>query len=101
MLNKDLPLARLRQVLQRLKSLILSHLEPTARAVTKATLAQLDEMYTNNTISIDEYKQKSLALLLQHWDANRREQFLYREATKLLTDAEIFQLLEFLQKTRE
>lgn len=97
----DLDRRRLQQILQRLKSLIFSHLDETTRQQIQAQLSQLDEMYTNNQINIDEYKIKSIALLLQFWEPNRREQFLYRETGSFLTDNEKFTLTQFSQKLRD
>ncbi|MBQ6436506.1 hypothetical protein IJJ27_03020, partial [bacterium] len=75
--------------------------DETTRQQIQAQLSQLDEIYTNNQINIDEYKIKSIALLLQFWEPNRREQFLYRETGSFLTDSEKFTLTQFSQKLRD
>ena len=93
---------KLRRLIQRLKSLILTDLSPQERNRIKTELTDLDEKYTKNEIFIGEYKQKSLTLLLKYWhDVARSEQFLYRESGNFLTQAEKFQICEFLQNLQD
>ena len=98
---KDVRRRQLLRLLQRLKSLILKDLEENIRGQIKSNLLQLDESYLKNEISIDDYKLKSIALLTKFWDSCRVEQFLYKEAGKLLSQQEIFTLTELSQNLRD
>ena len=102
MKHTDLERARLCKIIQRLKSLILRDLDAVARNQIKDELRDLDEKYTKKQIEISTYKQTALVLLLKYWhDVPRCEQFLYKEATKLLNQAEIFQICELLQNIQD
>jgi hypothetical protein len=102
----DFRYRRLRRLLQRLKSLILTDLDSTTRTQVKQQLIDLDQQYqnidkntSNSQFLFDEYKIKSIALLCKYRDPNWVEQFLYRETGNFLTQAEKFAIVEQITST--
>ena len=88
---------KLQHVIQRVRSLTFHHIDAVERARRHKRLKELDEMYTKEQISFDEYMFLSLTFLMQDWTAIRREQFLYSEAKigKLLDSAQRWAIVEF------
>lgn len=86
---------RLHHLTQLLKAKIFAHLSPTTRDDINAQLHDLDEKYTNNHISLEEYKFSSLTLLTKYWDQIRVEQFLYWHAGTFLSQAEKLAITNF------
>lgn len=93
-MSKSFPVKQLKKILQRLKSLLLKDFDPEQRSFIKSQLQELDENYTNNIISFDEYKLNSVALLCNFRDPVWVEQFLYRETGTFFTQQEKFFLVE-------
>lgn len=91
---KSFPVKQLQKILQRLKSLLLKDFDPEQRSFIKNQLQELDENYTNNKISFEEYKLNSVVLLCNFRDRNWVEQFLYRETGNFFTQQEKFLLVE-------
>jgi len=85
---------RVHRLTQLLKAKILATLPPQERERIKTQLLSLDEKYTKDQISLDDYKFLSLSILTKYWSASRVEQFLYRHAGNFLTQAEKFTLAE-------
>jgi len=92
---RQLERKRVRRLHQLIKAKMMVHLTPQQRENVRAFLADLDEKYTKNQISIEEYRFLSLTYLMKDWDPARREQFLYREASKTIPEAEKFAIAEF------
>ena len=86
------------RLIQRLRSLTFQNLSPTERQTAKEYLVQLDEKYTNNQISLEEYKFLSLTFLMNGWSVARGEQFLYtdRDVGNFLDQSEKFAICDFL-----
>ncbi len=93
-MSKSFPVKQLKKILQRLKSLLLKDFDPEQRSFIKSQLAVLDENYTNNQISFEEYKLNSVALLCNFRDRSWVEQFLYRETGNFFTQQEKFLIVE-------
>jgi hypothetical protein len=91
---KSFPVKQLKKILQRLKSLLLKDLDPEQRSLIKSQLEELDENYTNNKISFEEYKLNSVTLLCNFRNPHWVEQFLYRETGNFFTQQEKFLIVE-------
>ena len=91
---------RILRLIQRLRSLTFQNLSPAERQSGKAYLTELDEKYTNNQISLEEYKFSSLTFLMKGWSVARVEQFLYtdRNVGNFLSQSEKFAICDFFSQ---
>lgn len=99
-MKKDFQLARLRKIIQRLKSLILQEVSADERENLKAELQRLDELYLAGKLPFEDYKIQAPVLLLKsHRDVSWVEQWLYRETGNFYTPEEKFTICQQVEET--